>query len=721
MILLLLQHKRYFPTIPKFPTYYSFFHANCHSHFPKSHHFRTIRTHSDNGLIDYFDRLLQHCISGINEGFDLKRPVRQIHTQIILTSSLSSAFLSARLISVYSKLSLVNDARKVFDNSPNDYFFSSLFWNSMLRAYSSVFRYENALELYGQMRQLSIQPDGFGFPLIIRACAMRGDVRLCRTVHCHVIQTGFANNLHVGNELMGMYGEIGWMGVASQVFDQMRLRNRVSWNIMMSGFAKNYDCDGALRMLFRMESEGWEPNSVTWTSLISSFARCGLNDKTWELYVLMRQKGVEATAESIAVVISMCAENPIKGEIIHGHVITAGFEEYVFVRNALITLYGKNSAVKNAEYLFSRLESKSIVSWNALISAYSQSGLCDEAFSAFLRLENSDNDLVRPNVVTWTAIIDGFAASGRHKETLELFRDMQFSQIPANAVTLASVLSVCAELSALTLGREIHAQTIRMLMSDETLVTNGLINMYMKCGSVRMGHLIFERMVYRHIISWNIMITGYGIHGLGETAVKIFHQMMDSGVEPDEVTFVSILSACSHSGLVAKGHEIFDKMTRDFRIEPRVEHYACVVDLFGRAGLLKEANDILRSMPMEPNVLVWGALLNSCKMHKNMDVAEETAALIFDLESEAMGSYMLLSNLYAASGRWDDSAKVRVSARTRGLRKVPGQSWVEVKKKFYSFSAGKSLDLEMEEVDRVLKDLTMKMVMETSSSDFLFQ
>ncbi|KAK4391215.1 putative pentatricopeptide repeat-containing protein [Sesamum angolense] len=568
----------------------------------------------------------------------------------------------------------------------------------MLRADVSAFRYGNAVELYRQMRQLKVQPDGFGFPLIIRACAMSGDVRLCKIVHSHVIQMGFANNMHVSNELMGMYGETGRTEVALQVFDRMPLRSRVSWNVMVSGYAKNYDCDAAFAMLCRMENEGWEPNSVTWTSLISSFARCGFSEKTWEFFALMKDRGIAATAESIAVVISVCDEMPSKGEIVHGHVITSGFEKYIFVRNALISMYGRNGAVEKAEYLFSGLKSQSVVSWNSLISAYAQSGLCDEAFSAFMRLESSHNNLtVSPNVVSWTAVINGFAASGRHKETLDLFRRMQFARVPANAVTVAGVLSVSAELSALPLGRELHAHAIRVLMDSDML--NGLSD----------------------ITSWNIIITGYGIHGLGDRALKIFHQMVNAGVKPDEVTFVAVLSACSHSGLITEGHQLFHQMTQDFQIEPQVEHYACMVDLFGRAGLLQEASNVLKSMPMEPNAQVWGALLNSCKMHKNTDIAEETASQIFNLNAEATGSYMLLSNLYAASGRWDDSAKVRISAKTRGLRKIPGQSWIEVKKKFHSFSAGKALTSEMEELHGVLKELNLQMVMESHSFNGFFE
>lgn len=714
MILLPLLQKRFFPSPLRFLTSSSYFPHKFFKFFSaEASHFQL-----DNGRTDFFDRLLQHCINRTGERFNLDRPVKQIHAQIALTSSFSSAFLSARLVSAYAKLSLLNDARKVFDTCPECCFSNSLFWNSMLRAYVSAFRYGAAVELYSRMRELNFHPDGFGFPLVIRACAVRGDVRLCGFVHTHSILMGLSSNLHVGNELIGMYGEIGLMEVALKVFDHMPLRTRVSWNVMISGFAKNFDCDGAFGMLCRMENEGWEPNSVTYTSVISSFARCGHGDETWKFYASMREKGVDATAESVAVVLSMCDGMPIRGEIVHSHVVRGGFEKYIFVSNALISMYGRNGAVEKAECLFSELESKSLVSWNALISAYAQSGLCDDALSAFLRLESSnDNPKLRPNVVTWTAVINGFAASEENKETtLELFRRMQFAQVKANAVTVASVLSSCAELSALPLGREIHGHTIKSSMENNVLVMNALINMYMKCGSLRSGQTLFKKTVFKDIFSWNIMISGYGMHGFGHEALRIFDQMINEGVKPDKVTFVALLSACSHTGLVNEGRVLFNQMSTEYGIKPQVEHYSCMVDLFGRSGLLEVARGVLKSMPMEPNVHVYGAMLSSCEMHKKVDDAEESAAKMLDLNNGAMGGYMLLSRLYAENGRWDEAAEVRMMARMKGVRKIPGQSWIEVKKKVFSFSAGRCFGLDMEELCLVLQDLKLQMVMERDQS-----
>lgn len=671
----------------------------------------------DNELVDFFDHLLQQCSTG-----NYLKQIKQIHSQIIHTSACSSAFLAARLISAYAKkFGLLEDARQVFetilksDESNNKR--NMLLWNSILRANVMEGEYNEALGLYCKMRNLGIFPDGFGFPLIVKASgnamAGRSNYKLCTNVHCHVVQMGFEDHIHVINELLGMYGKIGRMDIACQMFDRMPDRTHISWNTMISGFANNFDCENAYKMFARMELEGWEPNSVTWTSLLSSFSKCGQREETLRLYRMMREKGIEVTAETLAVVVSVCTDlNAFHtGENLHGYVIKCGFCNYSFVINSLICMYGRNCAIKEAESLFSGLEAKSLVSWNALISSFAESGLCDEALAVFSQFEklNDGCTVARPNVVSWTAVIGGFAANGRFEESLELFRQMQNAKLVANSVTIAGVLTACAGLSALCLGKEIHARVIRALIDRKVLVGNGLINMYMKCSSPEEATLVFEGLGNRDLFSWNMMIAGYGMLGLSDSALKIFYHMINIGFKPDEVTFVAILSACSHAGLVAEGRNLFYQMVREFKIEPHVEHYACMVDLLGRAGLLLEAIDIVKNMPIEPNACVWGALLNSCKMYKNTDVAEETAAQIFSLEPERSGSYMLLSNLYAAHGRWNDFAKVRHSAETIGLKKSPGQSWIEVKKKVYAFLAGKALDTGMEEIYRVLNDLSHQM------------
>ncbi|XP_060218640.1 putative pentatricopeptide repeat-containing protein At1g17630 [Lycium barbarum] len=669
-------------------------------HFHSSHK-------TKNDLLDFFDHLLQQCNLNLQQ-------LKQVHANIITTNSSNSSFIAARLISIYSKFGFVNEAQKVFKACPNECFSNLLLWNSILRANVSHGNCKETINLYIKMREFGNFGDGFGFPLIIRACGMFGDCNVCSIVHCHVIQMGFGNHLHVGNELMNMYGKIGRMDIARKVFDRMSVRTQISWNIIVSGFSQNFECDAAYETFLLMETEGFEPNSVTWTSLLSSFARCRRYEDSWKVYVLMRKKRVEATAEAIAVVISVCVGDDAidKCEALHGYVIKGGFENNSIVINSLMCMYGKNGAVKQAECLFSGLQLKTIVSWNSLISCYAESGLCNEAYSLFLQLQELDDPTMKPNVISWSAVTGAFAMAERHEESLEIFRSMQVARVLANDVTISSVLSVCAELSNFHLGMEIHGYSIRFLMDRNTLVGNGLVNMYMKCGSLQKGNKVFKRIGKKDLISWNTMISGFGMHGLGVNALEIFDQMVSTGTKPDEVTFVAILSACSHAGLVDEGYKVFDQMKKVFGIQPQMEHYACMVDLLGRAGLLQRASEMVQNMPMKPNACVWGALLNSCRMHKNMEVAEGTAAQIFNLESEMTGSYMLLCNLYAVNGRWKDSANVRISAKTQGLKKAPGQSWIEVKKKVYMFLAGQPMESEMEDVHIMLNILSLHMAKE---------
>ncbi|XP_074379226.1 putative pentatricopeptide repeat-containing protein At1g17630 [Apium graveolens] len=672
---------------------------------------------NNNEVVDYLSHLLKQCIT-IHQ-------IQKLHTRVFLLLTQvhpsSSAFLGAGLVSAYSKFGLLNRARKVFDTMPLDCISNILLWNSILRAHNKNDEFQHTLRLYHRMRCFRVFPDAFTFPLVIRACAALAVDSICKNVLSHVVHLGFQNHLHVCNELLNMYGKLGRMDVATNVFDRMIVRTHISWNTMVSGFSLNYDCDSAFKIFRKMKLQGFEPNPVTWTSLLSSYNRCRRFEQALELYNEMRRDGVDCTAEALALIISVCANSNAlcTGEVMHGYTITAGFEDYSFVKNSLLCMYGKNGAVRDAEYLFSDMKPKNIVTWNILISCYAESGLCDEAFAIFLQLKKLNIDpAVRPNVISWSAVIGCFASNGRCEESLHLFRQMQHSGILSNSVLFCSILSACAELSALILGREIHGHVIRGSLESNILVGNGLVNMYTKCGSVRYGNLVFEKIIGKDTYSWNTMIVGYGMHGLGEKALQTFKRMIESGYEPDGVTFVACLSSCSHAGLVSEGRKLFDQMKGEFKFEPQLEHYSCMVDLLGRAGFLKEAYNMVKTMPMEPNVCVLGALLNSCSMYKNTDVAQETASLMYSHSSAMTGSYMLLSNIYAASGKWEDSAKVRISARTKGLKKIAGLSWIEVKKKVSMFSSGEAVETGMHELYSILQNLSLQM--EEDASEYYF-
>ncbi|VVA91680.1 unnamed protein product [Arabis nemorensis] len=660
---------------------------------------------NDQSLFHFFDHVLRLCLTS--------QQCRQVHAKILVSDFIfRSGSLAASLVSVYSRLGLILDARNVFQTVSFVLWSDLGLWNSILKANVTHGLHENALELYNGMRERGLTGDGFILPLILRACRYLGRFGLCRALHSQVIQIGLQENLYVVNELLALYPKDGRMGDAYNLFVEMPVRNRMSWNVMISGFSQEYDCESAVKIFEWMQREEFKPDEVTWTSLLSCHSQCGKLEDVIKYFDVMRMSGSAASGEALAVFFSVCAELGAFSiaEKVHGYVIKGGFEEYLPSKNALTYVYGKQGKVKDAQMLFRQIRNKGIESWNALITSFLDAGKLDEALLLFTELEEM-NDFcnVKANVVTWTSVIKGCNVQGRGDDSLEYFRRMQFSKVLSNSVTICCILSVCAELPVLNLGREIHGHVIRTSMNENILVQNALVNMYTKCGFLSEGNLVFEAIRDKDLISWNSMINGYGMHGLGERALSMFDRMIKSGVHPDGIALVAVLSACSHAGLVEKGREIFHSMSKTFGIEPQREHYACIVDLLGRVGFLEEASEIVKNMPMEPNACVLGALLNSCRMHKNTDIAENIASQLFSLEPEMTGSYMSLSNIYSAGGRWEESAKVRALAKKRDLKKVSGSSFIELKKKVYKFSSGSTVQSEFASIYPVLEDLVSHM------------
>ncbi|KAK9131190.1 hypothetical protein Sjap_011677 [Stephania japonica] len=497
----------------------------------------------------------------------------------------------ARLIVVYAQFGCLADAKMAFQGIPVEHKSNLLLWNSMLRANQSYGYFAESLRLYLQMRTLGIMPDEFTFPLVVRTCASMGNWDMCKLVHVHVLVSGFQFRVHVANELIGMFGKLGYMDHARKVFDRMQFRSCISWNSLISGFSKNYDLEGTINTFKWMELEGMEPNLVAWTSLLSAHARCGKCEDVLRLFCEMRLKRNGATAEAVAVALSVCADFYMiyEGIVIHGYVVTGGFQDYMFVNNSLICMYGKNGNIDDSSSLFRQMKTKNLITWNSLISSFSEAGLCNEAFEAFLQLEKLGDSMLQPNVITWTAVISGFSSKGRGNECLDMFRRMLYANVDPNSVTFAGVLSACGELAVLDRGIEIHGHSIRACPDNNIPVGNGLINMYVKCGKLKEAQIIFDKLGDRDLVSWNSMIAGYGMHGFGEDGLLTFRQMVEVGQRPDEVTFVAVLSACSHAGLVTEGRQLFDQIVNVFSIQPLMEHYACMVDLLGRAGSLQRS------------------------------------------------------------------------------------------------------------------------------------
>ncbi|XP_059306094.1 putative pentatricopeptide repeat-containing protein At3g11460, mitochondrial [Lycium ferocissimum] len=460
---------------------------------------------------------------------------------------------------------------------------------------------------------------------------------------------------------------------------------------------------------------------------------------------------------------------PITGKQIHCHVIKLGCKYEPFVQTALISMYCKCNLTELARKVFDEMPERNLtVCYNALISGYVQNSDFLNGFSLFneMRLRGVefnavtilglvpaltdpeclflgmclhclnvkcglDNDLAIANclltmyvrcacmelarklfdhipekgLITWNAMISGYAQNGLAAEVLELYHEMDSLQVNPDAVTFVGVLSACANLGNQMIGFEVEQKIKSSGMRFNVFLKNALINMYARCGNLAKAWTIFDEMPERNLVSWTAIIGGYGIHGLGKTAVELFDKMIETGIRPDGTVFVSVLSACSHAGLTKKGLNYLDLMKREYGLKPRSEHYSCVVDLLGRVGRLDEARKLIESMEVEPDGAVWGALLGACKIHKNVELAEIAFKKVVELEPTNIGYYVLLSNIYTEANNSEGILRVRLMMRERKLKKDPGYSYFECKGKTHLFVAGDRSHPQTKEIYKMLNRL----------------
>lgn len=409
--------------------------------------------------------------------------------------------------------------------------------------------------------------------------------------------------------------------------------------------------------------------TVCYNALISGYTLNTEISKAVILFRKMRELGVLFNSVTMLGLVPVCTEPMFLGlgKFLHGTSMKSGLDSDLSVENCLLTMYVKCCSVDDARRLFDSMHEKSLISWNAMISGYAQNGLATHV--------------------------------------LELYREMELSGIHPDPVTLVGVLSSCAHLGAIGVGSMVEQKMKSRGFGGNPFLNNCLINMYARCGNLVKARAIFDLMPEKNIISWTAIVGGYGMHGHGEIAVQLFDEMLRTGIRPDKALFVSVLSACSHAGLTDKGLEYFAAMEKQYRFQPGPEHYSCVVDLLGRAGRVKEAKDFIESMQVKPDGAVWGALLNACKIHRNVELAELAFERIIELEPTNIGYYVLLSNIYSDAENMEGILRVRIMMRERQIRKEPGCSYIECKGRVHVFLAGDKTHLRTVEIYRLLGKL----------------
>nr|XP_010913037.1 pentatricopeptide repeat-containing protein At2g29760, chloroplastic [Elaeis guineensis] len=573
--------------------------------------------------------------------------------------------------------------------------------------------------------------------LLLEQCKTLRDLH---QIHAHLIKTGAVLHPAVAENLLESSALVvpGSLGYALQVFRHTPCPHTQAHNILIRAFIRSGSPCEALRLFLHMLGRAVPPDKHTFSCILKACSRLNSLEH---------------------------------GKQIHAFILKCGFGSEDFVQNSLIHMYASCGEVRLARGLFDEMPNRGVVTWNAMFAGYFKAGEWMEVVNLFRRMLEAGvtfdevtlisvltacgrlgvldlgewidgyveangmkgsqslvtalvdmyakcgkvdqarmlfDKMPSRDVVAWSAMISGYSQSNQCREALDLFHEMQEADVDPNEVTMVSVLSSCAVLGALETGKWVHSYIKRKRLQLTVTLGTALVDFYAKCGCIENAIEAFEKMPRKNAWTWTVLIQGLASNGQGRDALNLFYSMLEANLQPTDVTFIGVLSACSHAGLVEEGRQFFDGMIHHYGIEPRIEHYGCMVDILGRAGLIEEAYHFIKNMPIEPNAIVWRTLLASCKIHKNVEIAEESLKQIVKLEPRHSGDFILLSSIYASVGRWEDAVKVRNQMKEKGIKKTPGCSLIEVDGVINEFFAEDSAHPQSKEIYDKVDEMVMK-------------
>ncbi|KAL2333086.1 hypothetical protein Fmac_014299 [Flemingia macrophylla] len=658
-----------------------------------------------------------------------------LHAHAIKLGFDSSLYVASSLINMYGKCQMLHAARQLFDAISHK---NMIVWNTMLGVYSQNGYLSNVIDLFLYMTDSGVVPDEFTYTSILSSCACFKYLEIGRQLHSTIIKKRCTSNLCVNNALIDMYAKAGALKEAKKQFEHMTHRDRISWNALIVGYVQDEEEAIAFSLFRRMNSHGVAPDEVSMASILSACGNIKVPEAGQQFHCLSVKLGLETNlfaGSSLTDMYSKCGAMEDARKI-----YSSMPERSVVSMNALIAGY----ALKNTKEAINLLHEMQIfglkpseITFASLIDACKGSRLvilgmqihcaivkrgllCGSEFlgTSLLGMYMDSQRLADAKIlfsefsnlkstVMWTALISGHTQNECCDAALNLYREMRDNNILPDQATFVTVLRACALLSSLHDGREIHSLIFHTGFDLDELTSSALIDMYAKCGDVRSAARVFEELaIKKDVISWNSMIVGYAKNGYAESALKVFDKMTQSCLNPDDVTFLGVLTACSHAGWVYEGRQIFDAMLNDYGIEPRIDHYACMVDLLGRWGFLKEAEQFIDKLEVEPNAMIWANLLGACRIHGDEKRGLRAAKKLIKLEPQNSSPYVLLSNMYAASGHWDEARSLRRSMIQKDIQKMPGCSWIVVGQKTNLFVAGDISHPSYDEISQALKHLT---------------
>ncbi|MCL7032385.1 hypothetical protein MKW94_013527 [Papaver nudicaule] len=563
-----------------------------------------------------------------------------------------------------------NYAERVFNYTEEP---SLFLYNLMIRAFTKMGNLRRCVSLFVRLREDGLSPDSFTFPFVLKAIGCSKMVMEGKKIHGLIVKTGFEFDSFVRNSLMDMYTEMGDVEKLRFLFEENPERDLVCWNTLISGYVRCGKFEDALAIFHKMREEsGYKPDEATLVSTLSA---------------------------------SAALRNLELGKEIHLY-IRSELESTVLLSNALLGMYSKCGCLSQAHRIFDEMPVKNVITWTSIVSGYVNSGQIDEARELFERSPVRD-------VVLWTAMINGYVQFNRIDEALSLFNEMQTRRLKPDGFTVVSLLTGCAQLGALEQGRWIHEYIEDYNIRMDAVVGTALIDMYAKCGFIEKSMEIFLKADERDRSTWNAIICGLALNGQTNKSLELFSEMKLTGVKPDDVTFVGVLSACNHANMVDEGRSYFESMKTVYQIEPKLEHFGCLVDLLGRAGKISEAEDIVEKVPNIENaedlLPLWGSILGACKIHGDVETSECIAKRLSAEESNNSGILTLLANIYAAAERWEDVNRVRRKIKYLGVKKLPGCSSIELNGIVHEFLVGGSSHPEISNIYTLLNDISRVM------------
>ncbi|KAF5755704.1 putative tetratricopeptide-like helical domain superfamily [Helianthus annuus] len=559
-----------------------------------------------------------------------------------------------------------------------------------------------AVKSLDNLASKGLRLDTKSLAFLLKQCANNRLIKEGKWVHLHMNVTGRKRpGTFLCNQLIHMYSECGDSVGARKVFDEMPVRNLYSWNSMLSGYAKLRMMEPARTLFDRMG----EKDVVSWNTMVIGYAHNEDFNEALRFYKELKMLKIGLNEFSFAGVLTVCVKRKDLEltRQVHGQVFGFGFLSSLVLCSSMIDCYVKCGEMSDARKLFDEMPKRDVVSWTTLISGYAKWGDMNTARQLF-------DDMPKKNPVSCNAMISGYARNGFGHEALELFTEMMVKRVKPDQFTFSSALCACASIPSIKNGKQIHGFLIKTHFKPNTIVVSSLIDMYSKCGNLALADRVFKLTSDKtNTILWNTMISALAQHGHGESAMNVFSDMVNSQVKLDRITFVVILNACSHSGLVKDGLNTFNTMMHEHNVIPDEEHYACLIDLLGRAGCFDEVVNQLRTMPVKPDARVWKSLLGICRIHGNLDLGIKAAERLIELEPRSSVGYVLLSGMYAASGRWEHVSKVRKLMNERDVRKERGVSWLEDGNKLHAFAVSDKSHILKDELESVLEILSIQM------------